>query len=80
MNQNDEILLFLGRIQARIEDLGAWAQEKNNPIFYLLTEFECYFNKSINEIFSEERTTAHNHGHEVQEWASKGIKWNMLPR
>jgi hypothetical protein len=75
INKNDEILLFLGRIQARIEDLSQWAIEKKSPLFTLLTEFESYFNQSINEIFSE----SSNYRHDVQEWI-KGIKWNSLPR
>lgn len=72
MNKNDQILLFLGRVQARIEDLGALASYSHNPIFSLIVDLEHYFNTSIHEIFS------HNEG-EISTWR-KGITWNTLPR
>ena len=72
MNRNEQILLFLGRIQARIEDLGAWASESRNPVFSLIADLENYFNKSIQEIFSQE-------DNQNSTWR-KGITWNTLPR
>lgn len=72
MNKNDNILLFLGRMQARIEDLGQWASETNNPVFGFITDLEHYFNKSINEIFSSEE-------HDASTWR-KGITWKTLPK
>lgn len=72
MNRNDKILLFLGRIQARIEDLGALASETKNPLFQLIADLEYYFNKSIHEIFSHEENG-------TSTW-KKGITWNTLPR
>jgi hypothetical protein len=72
MNRNDQILLFLGRIQARIEDLGALASNSHSPLFSLITDLEVYFNKSIHEIFSQKDT-------ENSTWRS-GVSWNTLPR
>ena len=70
MNKNDQILLLLGRVQARIEDLGQWALSNHNPVFSFVADLEGYFNKSVNEIFSDE---------EKLQWR-EGIKWNTLPR
>jgi hypothetical protein len=72
MKRNDKVLLFLGRIQARIEDLGALASNTRNPLFELIAELEHYFNTSIHEIFSQEED-------EISTWR-KGITWKTLPR
>lgn len=72
MTKNDQILLFLGRIQARIEDMGVWAVMNNDPISYIIEDIEEYFNMTINQIFyrSEQGTN---------DWP-KGITWNTLPK
>lgn len=72
MNRNEKILLFLGRVQARIEDLGALASDTRNPLFELIADLERYFNLSIHEIFSQEETG-------ISTWI-KGITWKTLPR
>jgi hypothetical protein len=72
MCKNDRILLLLGRLQARIEDLGLWASETKNPVFYFLSDLENYFNTSLHDIFSSEE-------HERSIFR-KGITWKTLPR
>ena len=72
MNRNDRVLLFMGRIQARIEDLGALASETKNPLFNLIVDLEEYYNRSIKEIFS--------HDEDNNSTWRKGITWNTLPR
>jgi hypothetical protein len=72
MNRNDKILLFMGRIQARIEDLGALASSTHNPLFNLIVDLEQYYNRSIKEIFS--------HDEDINSTWRKGITWNTLPR
>lgn len=72
MNRNDKTLLFLGRIQARIEDLGEWASQTGSPVFDLIAELENYFNKSLQDILSTDEK-------ENSRWP-RGITWNTLPR
>jgi hypothetical protein len=72
MNRNDQILLFLGRFQARIEDLGELASNSESHLFSLISDLEMYFNKSIHEIFSQKET-------ENSTWR-RGVSWNTLPR
>lgn len=72
MRKTDQILLFLGRIQARIEDIGAWAVVTNNPISYLIADIEEYFNMTVNQIFYDGEKG-------LNEWP-KGITWNTLPK
>lgn len=72
MNRNDQILLFLGRVQARIEDLGALASRTGNSMFSLISDLEIYFNRNLDEIFSQKET-------EISTWR-RGITWNTLPR
>lgn len=72
MSRNEKILLFLGRVQARIEDLGALASDTRNPLFELIADLERYFNLSIHEIFSQEETG-------ISTWI-KGITWKTLQR
>lgn len=72
MSRNEKILLFLGRVQARIEDLGALASDTRNPLFELIADLERYFNLSIHEIFCQEEI-----GISI---GRKGITWKTLPR
>jgi len=72
MTRNEKILLFLGRIQARIEDLGEWASQTNNQAFHLIADLESYFNRSLQEILSTDEM-------ENSRWP-RGITWNTLPR
>ena len=72
MNRNDRVLLFLGRIQARIEDLSVFANNTRNPLFELIAELEHYYNLSIHELFSHEDDG-------LSTWR-KGITWTTLPR
>lgn len=72
MTREEKLLLFLGKIQGRIEDLGQWAAESKNPVFNFIADLENYFNKSLDEILSiiEEDSPL----------VSKGITWKTLPR
>jgi predicted acetyltransferase len=72
MNRNDKVLLFLGRIQARIEDLSMCANNTKNPLWELIVELESYYNSSINELFCHD-------DEEFSTWR-KGITWTTLPR
>lgn len=72
MKKNDLIILFLGRIQSRIEDLGALASDTENPLFEQISEFEHFFNKSIQEIFS--------HKDSENSIYEEGITWKTLPK
>lgn len=76
MSKNERILLFLGRVQARIEDLGEWAVKNKNPMFDVISDFEHYFNTSIDEILLMDEL---GHEQERSHW-NKGIRWNSLPR
>lgn len=72
MSKNEAIILFLGRVQARIEDLGSLAKDTENPLFEVIADLENYFNLSLHEIFSHDED-------EISTWR-KGIKWNNLPK
>jgi hypothetical protein len=72
MNKNDKILLFLGRLQARIEDLVQWASQSDNQTLDLITELESYFNRSLQELLSTDEA--------ILARGSKRFSWNTLPR
>jgi hypothetical protein len=72
MNKNDKILLFLGRVQARIEDLVQWASQSENQAFEVIAELESYFNRSLQELLSNDE--------DVLARGAKGFSWNTLPR
>lgn len=73
MNKNERILLFLGRIQARIEDLGKWAAENDNTVFEFITDLEQYFNQSLDDIFSDD-----DEDEEEDELPRRGLTWTTL--
>lgn len=57
MSKNERLLIFIGRIQARIEDLGEKASETNHQVFNCfnhVADLEQYFNKALNEILSSD--------------------------
>ncbi len=72
MNTEPDLLLFLGKIQAWIEDLGQLAHLSNNPLRPLIAEFEQYFNKYLHEILSKNKTK--------YIYNNREITWNTLPR
>ena len=72
MNREQRILIFLGKLQGKIEDLNQWAKYYDDDLFGRTTDLEIYFNNSIKEIFSTDTMDCFN--------CNKEITWKSLPK
>jgi len=55
MNKYEKTLYLLGNIRAKVENITHLAYYKDNCLFDIAAELEAYINKSINDIFNNDK-------------------------